>query len=64
MNEQPSENRRQPLLWLGLALAALAVVAAIVARRWRRRPVEGPVLAEYSHPFEKRDPPARSVVES
>jgi magnesium-transporting ATPase (P-type) len=42
MNEQPSEHRRQPLLWLGLVLAALAVVAAIVARRWRRRPVEGP----------------------
>ena len=39
MAEQSSERRWKPLLWLGMALAA---VAAIVALRWRRRPSERP----------------------
>jgi magnesium-transporting ATPase (P-type) len=42
MAEQSSERRWKPLLWLGVALAAVAAVAAIVALRWRRRPSERP----------------------
>jgi magnesium-transporting ATPase (P-type) len=42
MDEQSSERRWKPLLWLGVAAAAVVAVVAIVARRWRRRPVEGP----------------------
>ncbi|MEJ2732978.1 MAG: hypothetical protein P8189_05295 [Anaerolineae bacterium] len=42
MAEQSSERRWKPLLWLGMALAAVAVVAALVALRWRRRPSERP----------------------
>jgi magnesium-transporting ATPase (P-type) len=47
MAGQPSERRRDLFLWLGVALAAVVAAAAIVARLWRRRPVEEPAaLAE------------------
>lgn len=42
MDEPASEGRKRPLLWPGLILGALAAVAIIVARWWRRRPVEQP----------------------
>ncbi len=40
MDERTSEHQGRWVLWLGIACAAVAAVAAIVARRWRRRPVE------------------------
>ena len=47
MDVQPSERRRELLLWLGVALAAVVAAAAIVARWWRRRPLQEPTpLAE------------------
>ena len=47
MAEQSSEHHGKAFLWLGMALAALAAVAAIVALKWRRRPSEGvPTLPE------------------
>ncbi len=47
MGERIPKRRWRPLLWLGLALAALTAVAAIVARWWRRRPIEErPALPE------------------
>jgi magnesium-transporting ATPase (P-type) len=46
MDERAPERRWKPLLWLGAALAAGAVVVAILARRWRKRPVEGTALPE------------------
>lgn len=42
MDEKPSERWWKRFLWLSVALAAVAAVVAIVARWWRRRPVERP----------------------
>jgi len=42
MDEQSTKRRREAILWLGAVLVAVAAVAAIVARRWRRQPVERP----------------------
>ena len=42
MDEQPAERRWKPFFWLGVAVASVAAVAAIVALWWRRRLVKGP----------------------
>jgi magnesium-transporting ATPase (P-type) len=43
MDERTPERRWKPLLWLGMALAMMAAIAAIVGRWWSRRRVKGPM---------------------
>ena len=51
MDERIPKRRWRPLLWLGLALAALAAVAAIVARWPRPVPRVTPVPAPGRGPW-------------
>jgi magnesium-transporting ATPase (P-type) len=53
MDERTPERRWTPLLWLGVGLAAMVAVAAIVARLWRQRlrTAEGPTALPEPLPY-------------